>query len=227
MRADNPHLLNSLNQFIEQTAKPGRLLSNLLYQKYFQNSHWVERPLTPELLVQIDYLKPYFQLYADFYDIDWILAAALAYQESHFHHSRVSPRGAVGIMQLRPSTARSIGFNDIEDLEKNIHAGIYYLAHLQERFFNSRDYTDEDRINFTLAAYNAGPTRIRQLQRQAERQGLDPYRWFYNVEQLARNHIGQETVNYVIGIQKHKVALRAAQQAELERQLSRPALTAP
>lgn len=225
VRQQNPKLLASLNQFIQQNARPGQLLSNILFRKYFENPTWIQRPLTPELLLQVDYLKPYFQLYADFYDVDWLLMAALAYQESHFKHSRISPKGAVGIMQVLPSTAQGMDIEPIHDLENNIHAGTKYIRHLKDVYFNSDDYTPQERINFSLAAYNAGPHRIRQLQRLAQAQGLDPYKWFYHVEQMARNQIGQETVNYVTGILKHRVALEAAQKIELERNLARPSFS--
>jgi len=227
VRKQNPKLLASLNQFIQQNARPGQLLSNLLFRKYFENTTWIARPLTPELLLQVDYLKPYFQLYGDFYDLDWLTLAALAYQESHFKHQRISPKGAVGIMQILPSTAEAMDIGDINDLEHNIHAGTKYLRHLQDTYFNSLDYSAQERINFSLAAYNAGPHRIRQLQRQAQARGLNPHKWFYHVEQIAREQIGQETVNYVIGILKHRVALEAAQKVELERHLARPVFTLP
>lgn len=223
VRKQNPKLQQSLNKYIHRYAKPGRFLSNLLYQKYFENPYWVQRPLSQDILRQVDYLKPYFQLYADFYDMDWLLVAATAYQESRFQQDRVSNKGAIGIMQVRPSTARSdaVNIKDLNHVEHNIHAGVKYLAHLKEHYFSTPDYSEQESINFTLAAYNAGPTRIRQLQRLAERQGLDPYKWFYNVEQLARTRIGLETVNYVISIQKHRVSLEAAQKVETEKRLAR------
>ena len=80
-----------------------------------------------------------------------------------------------------------------------------YLAYLKEQYFSTPDYNEDESLKFNYAAYNVRPSRIRQLQRLAERQGLDPYKWFYHVEQLARRHIGLETVNYVISIQKHRV----------------------
>ena len=225
VRKQNPQLRASLNRYIHRYAKPGRFLGNVLYRKYFESDQWIQRPLSQDVLNQVDYLKPYFQLYADFYDMDWLLIAATAYQESRFQQNTTSNKGAVGIMQVRPSTARSsaVDIDDIENIENNIHAGVKYLAHLKEHYFSTPDYTEDESLNFTLAAYNAGPSRIRQLQRLAERQGLDPYKWFYHVEQLARRHIGLETVNYVISIQKHRVSIEAAQKVELDKKLARNA----
>lgn len=223
VRKDNPKLKQSLNQFISNNARPGSYYSNVLLNKYFKNTAWANQPLTQDLLHQLDYLKPYFQVYADFYDFDWILVAALAYQESRFVQKSQSHQGAVGIMQIKPSTANSdaVGIAEIDDPEQNIHAGVRYLSHLKERYFSSPNYTEAESLNFTLAAYNAGPTRIRQLQRIAEREGLNPYKWFYNVEQIARNKIGLETVNYVISIQKHAVVIEAAEKVEMEKRLNR------
>ena len=68
-----------------------------------------------------------------------------------------------------------------------------------------------DRLNkglFTFAAYNAGPGRIRQLRQEAGKQGLDPNVWFGNVEQVASERIGRETVTYVSNIYKYYVAYR-------------------
>lgn len=224
IRKENTQLKTSLDNYIHRYAKPGRFLGNVLYTKYFEIGTGIhQHPLSQDILRQVDFLKPHFQLYATFYDLDWLLVAATAYQESRFQQDIISNKGAVGIMQVRPSTARSsaVNISDITNIEHNIHAGVKYLAHLKEHFFSTPDYTEAESLNFTLAAYNAGPTRIRQLQRLAERQGLDPYKWFYNVEQLARTRIGQETVNYVISIQKHRVALESAQRLELEKSLAR------
>jgi membrane-bound lytic murein transglycosylase MltF len=58
----------------------------------------------------------------------------------------------------------------------------------------------------TFASYNAGPGRVRQLRREAERRGLDPNVWFGNVERVACEKIGRETVQYVSNIYKYYVA---------------------
>jgi membrane-bound lytic murein transglycosylase MltF len=206
-RNNNPQLLDSLNNFIERQAKPGRYLSNVLFHKYFVDNRWLkEVGLTAESFDQLSQLRPYFELYADFYDLDWLLVAAVAFQESRFRNSLTSARDAIGIMQIRPSTAAApqIAIDNIRDLEQNIHAGTKYLAYLKQQVFTGPDYTPEESLNFALAAYNAGQTRIRQLQREAEQAGLDPFVWFYNVEQVARRRIGHETVNYVLSVQRHR-----------------------
>ncbi|VAX04702.1 Transglycosylase, Slt family, partial [hydrothermal vent metagenome] len=123
-----------------------------------------------------------------------------------------SKAGAKGIMQIKRSTARSkvVNIPNINHLEDNIHAGVRYLAFIRDHYFDKPQYSKEDQINFTLAAYNAGPGRIRRLQREAEAKGLNPNKWFYNVEVLARQDIGHETVDYVTQIQKRMIGLKSS-----------------
>lgn len=209
-----PQLKASLNDFIKHFAKQGNFLGNSLYKKYYESTYWIRQPQQLSELSKIECLTYYLQLYATFYDFDWFLIAALAYQESKFNQNLTSSAGAYGIMQIKPQTARSknVDIADIHLLEENIHAGVKYLAFLRDTYFSGEEYSKEDRINFALAAYNAGPGRVRKMQRQAEAQGLDPYKWFYNVEVIARNTIGHETVDYVTKIQKTKLALQSYKQ---------------
>ena len=221
VRPNSPLLKQSLNTFIQNYARPGRFLGNSLYQKYFDNTYWVEKPLTHDLLKRVTCLKYYFQLYAEFYEFDWRLIAALAYQESRFMHNKTSHAGAVGMMQIKPSTAkdRNVNLPNIQDLETNIHAGVKYLAYLRDRYFDTPDYSIEDRNNFALAAYNAGPRKVLQLQQKANALGLNPNSWFYNVETAARQIIGHETVNYVTRIQKMRIFLEASKRLDQDKRL--------
>ncbi len=207
-----PNLKHSLNNFINAYAKPGKFLGNSIYQKYYKNPFWVKTPLSLNALDETPCLQYYFEKYAEFYDFDWFLIASLSYQESRFQHHLVSKAGAKGIMQIKDATAQAkvVDIPNIDNLEENIHAGVKYLSVLRDNYFDNPMYSKEDQINFSLAAYNAGPGRIRKLQREAEAQGLDPYKWFYNVEELAREEIGHETVNYVSQIQKRTVAIKAS-----------------
>ena len=209
-----PQLKSSLNEFIQSYAKPGRLLGNSVYKKYFENSYWIKKDNLISELDRVNCLSEYLQLYSDFYEFDWYLIAAQAYQESNFNQKLTSHAGATGIMQIKPSTASSkhVAIKDIKGvngLENNIHAGVRYMAFLRDQYFSGNEYSQDDKINFTLAAYNAGPGRVRRMQRKAEEMGLDPKKWFYNVEVVARNTIGHETVDYVTKIQKTKIALKS------------------
>ena len=95
------------------------------------------------------------------YNIDWLKLAALAYQESRLNHSSVSHVGAIGIMQMLPSTAadKNVGIPDIRDLENNIHAGIKYLRFIRNRYFSDPAIDSLNQNLFSFAAYNAGPAK--------------------------------------------------------------------
>jgi len=84
-----------------------------------------------------------------------------------------------------------------------------------------------DRLNkslFAFASYNAGPARIQSLRVEAKKRGLDPNRWFRNVELIAAEKIGQETVTYVANIYKYYVAYTLLTEASAEKRQAREAL---
>ena len=101
---------------------------------------------------------------------------------------------------------RNVDVANIGKLENNIHAGTKYLAFLKNRYFSESAISDDDSLFFSLAAYNAGPARITRLQKRAAGEGLDPNRWFGNVEIAALEEIGRETVRYVANIYKYYLA---------------------
>jgi membrane-bound lytic murein transglycosylase MltF len=129
--------------------------------------------------------------------------------------------GAIGVMQVLPGTGRDMGVGDITEVEANIHAGIKYIRFMMDQF-----YTDEpmDYLNkglFAFASYNAGPGRITQLRRQTAKRGLDPNRWFNNVELVVAEKIGRETVSYVSNIYKYYLAYRMIMEQSEEREKAR------
>ncbi len=135
---------------------------------------------------------------------------AQAYQESRFDQNARSNKGAVGVMQVLPTTAAdsNVGIPDIYRLENNIHAGNKYLRFVHDHYFAPEPMSDLDKTLFALAAYNAGPTRVTDLRAEAARQGLDPNVWFGNVERIAARRIGRETVDYVSNIHRYWAAGR-------------------
>ena len=151
-----------------------------------------------------------FRKYADQYGFDYLKIIALAYQESQLDHSKRSHAGAVGIMQLLPSTARDPNVNipDINILENNIHAGNKYLRFLDDRYFSDPSIDRLNQMLFTFASYNAGPGKVTRLRKEAAKMGLDPNVWFGNVEVVAAKRIGREVVQYVSNIYKYYIAYR-------------------
>ena len=138
------------------------------------------------------------------------MIAALAYQESRINQSRKNPSGAVGVMQILPSTAADPNVNipAIHTLEGNIHAGIKYLGFIRDRYFAENPLDPLNKMFFTLASYNAGPAKIAKIRKEAVRMNLDPNVWFDNVEIVAAKKIGRETVQYVSNIYKYYIAYR-------------------
>jgi membrane-bound lytic murein transglycosylase MltF len=125
-------------------------------------------------------------------------------------HNFSYPSGAIGVMQVLPSTAAdpNVGIPDIEKLENNIHAGTRYLRFIVDRYFNEPSIYKVNRMLFAFAACNAGPARINDLRKKAVKRGLDPDVWFHNVEMTAAREIGRETVQYVSNIYKYYIAYR-------------------
>lgn len=124
-----------------------------------------QRALTPEIARQAMRLAP-AELSRTIQDasarhfVSASLVEAVAWQESRFNQAAVSPKGARGVMQLMPGTARTLGV-DSSDARANIEGGVMYLAQMLRRF--------EGDIPRALAAYNAGPEAVQRYG------GVPPY----------------------------------------------------
>jgi membrane-bound lytic murein transglycosylase MltF len=149
-----------------------------------------------------------FRKYGKQYGFDPLMLAAQGFQESRLDQKARSPSGAIGVMQLLPSTGKAMQVGDIHQLEPNIHAGIKYMDRLLAHDFDGAQFDAQNRMLFALASYNLGPTRIATLRRRAQAAGFDPNRWFGQVEQVAAERIGLEPVRYVRNIYKYYVAYR-------------------
>jgi membrane-bound lytic murein transglycosylase MltF len=143
--------------------------------------------------------------------------AAQGYQESRLDQNAKSPVGAVGVMQVMPATGKELQVGDIRLTEPNIHAGVKYIRFVVDQYFKDEPMDDLNKGLFAFASYNAGPGRIRQLRKEAAKQGLDPNVWFNNVERVAAEKIGRETVTYVSNIYKYYIAYTLVQQEYIER----------
>ena len=209
IRKNNPELRKSLESFL-QKVKKGTFLGNMLFKRYLQSTKWIDNPNTEENKARLLQLIELFDRYGERYGFDGLAIAAQGYQESQLDHSKKSPRGAVGIMQMLPSTAadKSVAIPDIGDEEDNIHAGVKYLAFLRDRYFSDPGISEEDRMAFAWAAYNAGPAKVRAMRNQAKKMGLNPDVWHSNVELAAGKLVGRETVRYVRNIFKYYVAYK-------------------
>ena len=182
-----------------------------MLKRYFDNLNYVKKASSPERLKRFILVRDLFIKYGKQYDIDWMLLAAQGYQESQLDNSKKSSAGAVGIMQIKPSTAAdpNVGIDNVYELENNIHAGVKYLAFIRERYFTDPKIDPLNAILFSMAAYNMGPARINRIRRKADGLGVNPNIWFGQVELLVAREVGRESVQYVSNIYKYYASFRS------------------
>ena len=219
MRKNSPQLKNSVASFSKKVKK-GSLYGNMLINRYLGDTEWLEDSLVSADRERYQETVEIIKKYAAQYDFDWLLIAAQAYQESGFDQSRRSSAGAVGVMQLLPSTAAddAVGIPDITDLEDNIHAGVKYLHWLRKTYFEEDGISPLDKALFSLAAYNAGPGNMRKARRRAKRLGFDPDRWFGNAEIGMYRAVSGEPASYVRNIYKYYVTYQGLEKTTLARE---------
>ena len=222
-RHHSPELEAAVNEFVRH-ARKGTLFGNTTFAKYLESTKWVRDATSTRAMERFERTVALFKKYARRYDFDWLMLAAQGFQESRLNQNRKSPSGAIGVMQVMPSTGRAMNVGDIRKLEPNIHAGVKYMRRMLDRYFDGAKLDPLNRNLFAFAAYNAGPTRIAALRRIAARRGLDPNVWFGNVERIAAEKIGRETVQYVSNIYKYYVAYRLARDEREQRDRARERL---
>jgi membrane-bound lytic murein transglycosylase MltF len=125
---------------------------------------------------------------------------------------------AIGVMQVMPATGKELAVGDIREVEANIHAGIKYVRLMIDKYYGDEPMSQLDKLLFAFASYNAGPGRVRQLRQEAAKRGLDPNVWFHNVEYVAAEKIGTETVSYVGNIYKYYIAYTLVLEARAEQE---------
>lgn len=209
MRSGDAQLKTLVDGFVAKNRK-GTLMGNMLFNRYLGSDAQVREAFTDKDKARFLALQDHFTRYGERYQLDWILLAALGFQESRFNQHLKSRAGAIGIMQVLPATARdpSINVPDIHQEEQNIHAGTKVLRYFIDNFFISKTIDSLNAGLFGVASYNAGPNRIQELRRKAAAQGLNPDVWFNNVEIIAAREIGRETVQYVSHIYKYYCSYR-------------------
>lgn len=209
IRKNSPRLQKIINEF-GKTHKKGTLMGNILFDRYLETCGWMSNPVEKAAFDRFEGSVALFKKYARKYNFDWVMIAALAYQESRIDQKRINPSGAVGVMQILPTTAadHNVNIKDIHTLEGNIHAGIKYLAFLRNRYYAEEPMDPLNKTFFTLASYNAGPAKIARLRQKTAEMNLNPNVWFENVEVAAAGQIGRETVQYVSNIYKYYIAYR-------------------
>lgn len=210
-RKNNPHLLKELNSFLPKVRK-GTLLGNTFGHKYFYDLGRIQSEDFDLATSRISKYDETFKKYAKKYNFDWRLLAAISLQESRFNQEIENKWGAIGLFQIKKMTANepyiAIGpINGKENFDNNIHAGTKYLSWIKKTFFDSqKDLSEEEKLRLMLAAYNAGPKRVKEAIEKAKEMKLNPNFWFRNIE-LAMLELGyNEPVIYMSEINKHYVS---------------------
>ncbi len=214
VRKTAPKLKEVVNGFIKQAAV-GTSLGNQIFRRYLKSRKLIENAARANDAKKLNAIIDHIRNYAKKYGFNWLMVAAVAYQESGLDQSRRSRVGAVGVMQVMPKTASdpNVNIKNIRDTEANIHAGVKYFRFIADTYFPDLKDKPMEQFFFMLAAYNAGPNRVKRLRELAKKRKLDPNQWFDNVEWLVRDKVGREPVIYVSNIYKYFVVYRGLYEA--------------
>ncbi len=207
VRKDNPQLLAELNNFVKHNRQ-GSTLGNTILLRYLKSATYVKNAAANRERAKFLQMVDIFRKYGERYDVDWLLMAAQGYQESRLNQSVRSHVGAIGVMQVMPATGKELKVGDIKKIDPNIHAGVKYMRWMIDHYYGDQPMTPLDKALFSFASYNAGPARIARLRTETQKRGFDPNIWFGNVENLAAEKIGAETVTCVSNIYKYYIAYR-------------------
>jgi membrane-bound lytic murein transglycosylase MltF len=209
VRPGSSKLLAALNDFVDEGRDRLPKQAAEMHARYLRNLDYLGNNLDPSLLGRKKTLEPHFRAAGKRNDFDWLFMLAQGFQESRLDQSARSPAGAVGVMQVLPQTGKQMGYRDVASTAKtNIAAGVKYMRFVIDRYFDEPELTPEVRLDFALAAYNAGPTRIQRMRKLAAERGLDPNRWFGNVERVVLEKVGEEPVRYVANIHSYYTAYK-------------------
>lgn len=204
VRRDASMLHASVDRFLKDYHAPAEQDGN--FQRLYRHAYQVRNPLEKGDRKKLEAVRPTLQRFAEQYRLDWLALAAVAYKESNLTPGARGASGATGLMQVTPAAARSVGLSSVEGKENNVQAASKYLAMLRRDYFNSPRMDEHERLGFILAAYNVGAERVQGLRAEARRQGLNPDRWFFQVERVAAQEVGMGVVNYVSSVNKYYLA---------------------
>ncbi len=197
VKPDQPGLAEILNKWTEKNQD----IYKTLHRKYFDTAKLPVGLTMADALSDLSEVKvelelpegkgisPFdgaFRRAAASSRFDWKLIAAVAYVESRFKTDLVSWAGAKGVMQIMPRTAKALGYSPehLSNPETCISAGIKLLETLDKQL-EGRVPDPNERINFVLAAYNAGLGHIYDSIALADKYGLAKNRWEGGVDKAA------------------------------------------
>ncbi len=206
-RKENPKLRETVNRWLRKHPK-GDAFRNTIERRYLDSVKYAKNAAADTERQKLQAVAELFKKYGAEYNIDYLLMAAQGYQESTLDQDVKSPVGAIGVMQVMPPTGKELNVGDITKIDANIHAGVKYMRFMMDQYYANDPMDPLNKALMTFASYNAGPGRIRQLRAEAKKRDLDPNVWFGNVERVASERIGRETVTYVSNIYKYYITYK-------------------
>ncbi len=213
---ERPELADAIRDFNTNVASKQASYAYRLKQS-MQRVKQLNDPTTTSGWKRFEQTVALFRRYGEQYGFDPLMLAAQGYQESQLRQEAHSQVGAIGIMQLMPMTGAEMKVGDIHIAEPNIHAGAKYMDILMTKYFPDAHFSEGNRPLFAFASYNAGAGNIARMRKEAAKRGLDPDKWFNNVEIVVGEKIGLETTTYVRNIYKYYVSYKLAVSAEAAR----------
>jgi membrane-bound lytic murein transglycosylase F len=169
-------LRKRINSFFAAIKKSDKF--DAIYNKYhgdIQDFDYVDlKAFHRRVKTRLSRYSPFIKAAAKKHGFDWRLIAAQIYQESHLNPGAKSRAGARGLMQILPSTGKSLGVTDLYDPVQNINGGVQHLKNLYEHFDKAQE---KDRLLISLAAYNIGQGHIYDARKLAKKMRLDPNKW--------------------------------------------------
>ena len=215
IRKDSPKLSAEIDDFFRNWAmKQG--VADYRMNVYMKKVKELKDPTRSAEYKRFRETLVLFERYGNKYNFDPLMLAAQGYQESQLDQNAKSHVGAIGVMQLMPKTGEQMKVGDVRLIEANIHAGTKYMDQLMTTYFRDVQFSEGNRPLFAFASYNCGPGNVAKARKEAERRGLDPNKWFNNVELVVAEKIGTETTTYVRNIYKYYVAYKLTLDAQAE-----------
>lgn len=211
-RKNSPQLTAALNDFYKNYVKKQGVHDYRL-AKFMKRIKQIKDNTEAAEWKRFEQTIDLFEKYGKQYDFDPLLLAAQGYQESQLNQDAKSRVGAIGIMQIMPATGRELSVGDIRKAEPNVHGGAKYMDTLMTKYFQDARFTEGNRALFAFASYNAGPGNVAKMRKEAVKRGLDPNKWFNNVELVMAEKIGMEPTTYVRNIYKYYVSYKLQQEA--------------
>lgn len=223
---DSPKLAAEIDEFFTNFLQKQGVM-NYRMQQYHKRIKQITDPFGSAEAKRFQDTLALFRQYGEKYGFDPLMLAAQGYQESQLNQNARSHVGAIGVMQLMPATGAEMKVGNIKLTEPNIHAGTKYMDQLMTRYFPDAKFSEANRSLFAFAAYNAGPGRIASMRKEAVKRGLDPDKWFNNVEVVTAEKVGIETTTYVRNIFKYYTSYKLMLDLEETRKKARQAVKQP